>query len=448
MEINIPGAVSNLDYFEYKKKISDLKSQLKFLTDFIELINEDSDLFNNKKDEIHRLLIELKSIKETNPKKLEAIKVIFARVIQDNPNLLPKELTETYNYIKKCVLEVKKEHAVKIDLKDRGFFIITKSTLPNSRVVEVAMRTDFLGKGCCGIVYNLEYIHRQDDESKVGHKIMKIAKDEESHILDIFNEVQKLNLLDGSPGLQSKPTVSFEKGYIADKMDGDALKLLEMNISTKEKLRMTKNVVAGIETLKAKDIYHGDIRLDNMLFKEENGEFDLVISDFGGMREYKNVLKETLPESADLENENCMFKANIPVRTFLNRIQAQLDFAKKEMAKLPSGENENKRAEIVKNFNQKAKAILQQNDRFTLGNALYGLWVGDPHQCMMYNIVVFDKGHLEAVDKKLRANNVPDEAIDIIKSFMGEHLSDADAALESEQLPDDVLELLKLFMGN
>lgn len=372
------------DYFEYKKKNEAIRAQIKSETTRLKNYRSDrQDLIAEKNKQIELLKTQLIDQKQSNPIKRAAFDKIYAVAISSK-----NETNDTENLeerIRSAVFAVKKGSAQKIDLGDRGFFILSKASLVHSSFIEIAMRTDQFAEGGFGIIYNLEYIHERKDREVISSKIMKIAKLDDESKTDILNEADNLFRFKNKKGLQGEPVVRFADGYIHHKFQCDGEELISQKIilrdygdsSTNQLKHITRHLVSGVENLERKRIYHSDLKPKNMLYDGKN----LIISDFGGARKITEILKEnSLPEKpVDLFSP--LTRSYVSEKIFLE-VQSKFEDAKKKLADLDLDnhpENNEKGLKIIIEFNQKVEPLLYKNVKFALGLSLFAIWTGkDP----------------------------------------------------------------------
>ncbi len=414
---------SQREYFEYKNEIKAIKLEISALKSNIDNIRTDRpDLKSLESQKLNDVQANLLIHKKYNPKRLEAIDLIFTRSIGNNADFLSdiEDLHAIDNQIENAVFDLKKGGSAKIDLGDKGFFVISKGSLGDPKVIEIAMRTNQIAAGGFGIIYSMEYIH--EGGPQVDQKIMKIAKDSVKAKIDVSNETQKLQDFGGKKGIQDKVVTAFEDGYIAKRLMGDVIDMLSKlgPIPAQDKIRMSKNVIDGLKYLRQKKVYHGDIKPDNMLFGVKNGKPNLVLSDFGGVKKISEILSEN-----ELHTVQDVFgttthgyvsdKIYHQVDNILMTAQSEID-----LLEMPKDEKE--RLKIIKKSNVEVAALLHQNDEFAIGLSLYMLWMEEmPPIASFDNVLGFNtitQGELDLIKSDLVDNKVPKDIRKLIENFL------------------------------
>ncbi|MBA3286007.1 MAG: hypothetical protein H0U27_13250 [Nitrosopumilus sp.] len=447
-------------YNDYKTKVNDLKEEVKTkeaneLTARHDINYSYTELVKLRK-EIKTQKTELKELKLLNPKKLDAIDKISKQVLAKHSTLS----AEDKQAIQKAVFNLKKETvAVKIDLGDKGFFVISKGSLggDDPKVIEIAKRTDNFAEGGFGKLYNLKYIHTGG--SNIESKVMKMANDKEGSIQDIKNEVKNLDEIGGSEGIQAKSIVNLNGLYIIDKAKGD-LRLFKKKtsislfskdfnkMSIAKKQVLTKSLLTASSNFK-ENFYHGDIKPGNILVeKDADGKTKLVFADWGGARKFEDIFHQSEDDLNYSVSVGNLLGAN--TRTFVSekikkemyKLQSESDrktgeitddFYSKNPKTFPSDTKENKfktegfitainlTKEICSEYNEKVKALLKQNDDFAIGMTLYYIWIG--------NLPIFsgrgedgnssiNEKQMEDVKAQLTKNKVPQTDIDEIVKLL------------------------------
>ncbi len=118
-------------------------------------------------------------------------------------------------------------------------------------------------------------------------------------LMEGINEKALLTELQGIPGIQEPPKVvsvqnqqNVEQNQIGFMMgicyDGDGWNQEVANLPARHKLRAFQDLVSGLTVMHEKEIHHGDIKPENLLYKKEEGQIKLVLSDFGGARKVED----------------------------------------------------------------------------------------------------------------------------------------------------------------
>ncbi len=428
---------AELKYLAYKKQIKEHKLLIK--SHRKKSLSCSKELNQSK---LNNLIKQLHEKKQLNPKRLEAINIIYNALISTHQNTAQNLKDE----ISSAVFALKKDNAQKIDLKDKGFFVISKEAIGNPKVIGIAMRTDLIAEGSFGKVFNLTFLH--SESASISPKVMKIAKvhenveETEEAKLELKNEGIILKKLGGKKGIQAKNDVIFEGGYITDKMKGSAAKIQFKLYSNKEKMNMTQSVLSGRKTMKEKKTYHGDIKPDNMLFND-HGKISLVLSDFGGARPFKSFLKKySLPEGAGDLLATCT-PAFVSEKLYIE-LERKLEAAtEKNYFSRPT---QTERLKTIRSFNKKAKKLLEKIDDFALGLSLYSLWTDeDPPLKIFQNIGAccsLDSNEMAAIKKQLINFDADNEAIKIIENLLE---GGVEETWVSQEKVEEILQSEKVF---
>ena len=257
----------------------------------------------------------------------------------------------------------------------------------NSSVVHVARQSlkPFNGGGF-GKIFSMCDLDNPNDKSN----ILKLAYDNPKagpnalHVArqDVLREPQILNYIHGNApkvGVQAAPHkivylgagANQKVGYLAKRYDMSGVELahkMRMNnpFTKAQKETITNNLIKGLSSVHAAGVYHGDIKLENTLWGDNN----LVLSDFGGAKKFSELFNKT----SNLPN---IFGAHTP--NYLSQsIKSEVtSLVKNAQTALHFGRASNQ--QILNDMQQKITPLLKSNDKFALGVSLFKLWTSkDP----------------------------------------------------------------------
>ena len=149
-----------------------------------------------------------------------------------------------------------------------------------------------IGQGTYGVVY----IVTDKNKNEYVYKIQKISNENELNSFISENKINELlnNKVDVGPKvikyyvsdykiLDTSTNKNIKIGItILDKWDGDVSKIPLNNINVDYLLKQ-------IKLMHSVGIIHNDLKLENVLYKKENGTYKFTISDFGLARNINNL---------------------------------------------------------------------------------------------------------------------------------------------------------------
>lgn len=268
--------------------------------------------------------------------------------------------------------------------KGTEIMVITKDKQGNLSIAKTNIAAKALGEGEFGIVYNAENI-----SSDKSSGVIKLAKNNRGARADVKNEHTMLSELHKNgvvKGLQAAPHAVFnytnkkylglvkekQTGYVGVKYDGDGFDLF-FNKSLKNdaegnaiKSDIIGQVCEGRAALKKAGIYHGDIKPENMLFRENKGKFEVVIADLGGARKFSDLFAAGPP-----------FIGTYTPAYQENRLSGSVDRLDHRLEQLKAIEKPtaNEKATIQKVQNM-IQVVMERIDDYALGLSLLELWAG------------------------------------------------------------------------
>jgi hypothetical protein len=412
MNFKTPQTDVETRFSEYKLKLNEIKLHLKNEEKWTKKYYE----YRNIKEEI----------KITNPRKLEAVDIIYKKVIKlyfqstnDNENgFFPINYQK---HIKKSIFCVRKNCPLLIvyETDKKHVFVVTKGIPGNPNVIGIAMNAGLCGKGGYGVVYDVEYINKNLEGLDPTPKIMKIAIDE-SGIKNVISEAQKLKVLANCEGIQNNLYLIFEEGYIAEKYTGgDGLTAIcSFRFRPEDMLCVTRQLINGLNNIFEKLMCHRDIKPQNFLFKKVDNRFDFVIGDFGSASYFKDILDDHfLPPINTFFRGATYFTVSFVIYSIIEKLIESTE-------KTLEG-NDFAREKIIKGCNDQIIDLLHKNDQFALGIALYILFTRrdpplgnfrfkDSERKKMNKVDTYTKIdflQIELMREKLRSLKVPGEVI-------------------------------------
>lgn len=134
--------------------------------------------------------------------------------------------------------------------------------------------TSILGMGSFGMVYQCEDLHKN---LKVAMKQLRPSKGKNKQEVQWFQEeVQLLETLN-HPAIPKIHTSFNDEGqwfYIMDYIDGENLEELlfeqKQVLTERESVELLKKLLEIVDYLHKRKIYHGDLRIPNILLKHQN----------------------------------------------------------------------------------------------------------------------------------------------------------------------------------
>lgn len=188
---------------------------------------------------------------------------------------------------------------------------------------QIYCKSKWIDRGDYGSIWELE------SGDKTSYKICKITP-LYSHKKSAHREVKCLKYLyqqnpEGFKGIELYPKkVIVDKdgdvcAIIKSKYDGDLIKLFNSSaLVPSDAKEVILQITQGIATLHSYQISHGDLKLDNIFFREKNGILRYDIADFGESRKYINKNNMTIRQSFfhfmnkdDWHKENISFSSDV-----------------------------------------------------------------------------------------------------------------------------------------
>lgn len=354
----------SLDYedrMEIKSLIKECADYLKFISEF-DLDTQTRNNFLKAYTSLHKLYM--------SDYRLQAVQEIAKKYIPLSPDQTIEMLKELDH-----VTKANPNHFLKIG--DQLIEVSRNKNKSGAKTLEItnlALRE--LASGGSGTVYDVTNLSSTDRDPAVA----KIAKPKQRAMDDLQHEANLLKKIHASgtkTGIQEAPYQLFhyneggekQVGYLAAKYEKDGFGLAnDPSISPDLKEKFTNLLIQGLDTVHSLGIYHGDLKPDNTLFRRE----ELVISDFGGAREFEQLVR--LDQYPRIES---ILGVHTPLYTSKNirdRIIKILNSNQKIYHEIT--EADEKQQFLIHMLNDQIKPLLLKNDRFALGCTLYSIWTG------------------------------------------------------------------------
>jgi hypothetical protein len=265
--------------------------------------------------------------------------------------------------------------------------VVTKDEQGKLSISKTNKAVDLLGAGGFGVVYRSQNISLNESSG-----VIKVAKDNRAARADVQNEHTLLRELhkDGPvKGLQAAPHAVFKytsnkllglmktarTGYVGVKYDGDGFDLFFKTApSNTAKADMIGQIVEGRNALKKAGIYHGDIKPENMLFRQVGDKVELVIADFGGARKFSDLF-EAGPPFIGAHTPAYLHEG---LANEVDRFGEKLKQNKALAAK--SQPPDTKLEDSIKKLEVGIQKLMEKIDDFALGLSLLELWAGQQLQ--------------------------------------------------------------------
>lgn len=152
-----------------------------------------------------------------------------------------------------------------------------------------------IGESLFGTIYldSVDHVSESYIPSEEKKKVVKVSKKPLVELNkntkgvkveeNIFDEVKLLKNLDHPNIVKLYHFMKDENHYytVYEACDGDLLDLLKKDLTYSQKLKLLKDTLEAIRHIHNLGISHFDISLENILYKEENGEFIPKLCDFG-----------------------------------------------------------------------------------------------------------------------------------------------------------------------
>lgn len=253
-------------------------------------------------------------------------------------------------------------HTFKIN---NTIFIVKRRVENNQKFIEIN-RLRELNRGLQGIVYDVHNIN-----TKTCNQIVKLAIDNERAKKSMRNEIQMLQWFYGVVvGLQGAidETIEFgnEIGYMTVKYLLDGCDEFPANADWSQ-------LIKGLNWLKEKKVCHGDIKPDNIYYKEPN---TLVLGDFGGARNIEDMRYEFINGLMNDKDIKIILSDLFGVRTkgyVSNKIIQDVTYKVEEFSR-----NKQKRMVEYNEYHELFDKMMEElfkSDEFALGISLCSMIV-------------------------------------------------------------------------
>lgn len=238
-------------------------------------------------------------------------------------------------------------------------FIVKRRMENNQKSIEINKLIE-INRGLTGIVYNVFNVNAQ-----ICGKIVKLAHQDELSKKCMGNEIEMLKSFGGSKGIQETidEIIEFmdEIGYMTVKYLVDGIDEFPENADWAQ-------LIEGLKGLHENDIVHGDIKPENIYYKEPN---TLALADFGGARKMEYVKEKFINGILQNEKMNQVLsdlfgmtsKRQVSHKIFLEVTHKVIEFARNRQ-----GIDEKVISEF---FENNIRAELFKLDEFALGISLY-----------------------------------------------------------------------------
>lgn len=407
-----------------------LRAFLKKVEDFEEKYPKDSDSLNSlslaqelQLDKIKELRNEFPVI--LSPKKLKACEAIFSDM-NTNLSKIQKGLIEAE------FTKIKKENPNHTFEINGRLHVVSK--MEKGQEMLIAKQMKFIAEGTFKEVYNVKYLGNQN----IPHTVMAIAKknmelygskEDQLNETRLLGKIHKDGYVDG---IQDQPLVTGDGISLIPKYEIDGADLMEhiksgeITLTADQKAEYTNKVSSGLTHIHEKcGIFQGDIKPQNMLYGlDPEGKKTLVLSDFGGSREFETLKFTSFPTLGDIYGTHTPVYCSANLAKEIDNILASQKNLYDQCGS--SAEKEKFLSDMVE---QQIKPLLMKSDQCSLGLALYEMWTGTPRDLVPFVMdptarkMTIDREGLIAVEGDLRKANLDQATQDKIYNLIAAGIS-------------------------